>query len=905
MNFLKKIRKKPIYEGGIYNISELFDNTNDVDYDPKYYDLEIGKLKLGSLCAKDIKNNVKPNINLNGNYYTTYCALVHLSNTMNKNLVDSLHHSIKNIYDFLRSDLNLDNKKKFHTLMSTVLGYTDTVNTLKILSDLIDSGGKNEIIKKSLDKFRFSKNIDEEYLDTFLKQIKSISHTEYENSFYGEHFIKYNTQLRFNWGRDTIDKSFINIINNVLNNSISLKKSVDRIYSSIIADYNKLNMVKSDLKCIKDLKDEDGNVIIKEGSFVEVKKIDYGADSYLSEFFSIYKNPNNIPTNVDEVKFLKIYNRIIDDLYEKLSDGHEYMLKDVGNNFAGIFYDDKYFIKNEDIELYWSNRGRSSCLKDHRLSIRYKLKNPNVISYIYDGSDVLKTQKIALNRIKISNILDDNKILCPIIREKSVFEVKNTKNSLLFEGRVDDSRKKYPKVGDNTFKYYVNNDPSGNQKYLDWLMKNTHLKDDDNIIEVFRSRMIELVSFFHKKNTYFEVKDINAYTPNTLSTKIEDLLAKIKEKEDEKLAKKQKTVVYDDKDWYVVSPHTWKSSCFYGAGTKWCVASKDRYGHWDKYTKNAILYYVIDKRKTKEDDLYKVAYRKIGHSGKFELWNAVDFEFSKTPLGVEWLKSLPKELLVNIDSHHLENLPKKDGLPEWVIDDPRAQAIINHVNPENISDAEDYIYGLPIYSINDDDEYWVAGTYDELVVAQYDGYIHYSDEELVEHYDDQLDYIIFNEEDFIDKEIRFSLSDDNIVHTALEFNESLDEWEEISIEIDRLEKLINKSDEEDVKIKSLIRDLKSKKTKLLIDSEEAYKEELYDDWRGCLHNGVVDCLINIKGYFNKPMELLYYNVVELDRDGLIMSLVEQDTNFYGISQYGVDDSEDDNGEHWYVFKVDY
>ena len=41
---------------------------------------------------------------------------------------------------------------------------------------------------------------------------------------------------------------------------------------------------------------------------------------------------------------------------------------------------------------------------------------------------------------------------------------------LLLEGRVENARNRYPQFSDLIFNYYVDNDPSGNQKYLDWML---------------------------------------------------------------------------------------------------------------------------------------------------------------------------------------------------------------------------------------------------------------------------------------------------------------------------------------------------------------------------------------------------------------------------------------------------
>ena len=79
-------------------------------------------------------------------------------------------------------------------------------------------------------------------------------------------------------------------------------------------------------------------------------------------------------------------------------------------------------------------------------------------------------------------------------------------------------------------------------------------------------------------------------------------------KERDKVLKGQKDVVYDGPRWRVIVPKTHKASCAYGSGTKWCTTSRDS-SHFDTYTNDAILFYLIDKSSpTSEDNvMYKAA----------------------------------------------------------------------------------------------------------------------------------------------------------------------------------------------------------------------------------------------------------------------------------------------------------
>ena len=69
----------------------------------------------------------------------------------------------------------------------------------------------------------------------------------------------------------------------------------------------------------------------------------------------------------------------------------------------------KRLYTKENLELYWSNKGRSSCESDHRLSIRYRVVkkgNKPIYGYVYKEGEPL--QKVKLN---IPNI-NKQKVYC-------------------------------------------------------------------------------------------------------------------------------------------------------------------------------------------------------------------------------------------------------------------------------------------------------------------------------------------------------------------------------------------------------------------------------------------------------------------------------------------------------------
>jgi hypothetical protein len=164
------------------------------------------------------------------------------------------------------------------------------------------------------------------------------------------------------------------------------------MFNNIIKKNKKLDdFIKADLKCKKPLYTNVNGVegvLIDTNQFVEVKKLDFKGDSYLSEFFSIYKN-SKIGDFANNQSYFDVYNRAIDRLYELISKhtwGHN-VLEAISRNFAGIMYKDgdiDRFIPSYEIDLYWSNAGQRRCESERRLAIRYSVKGGKKDTFIFN-----------------------------------------------------------------------------------------------------------------------------------------------------------------------------------------------------------------------------------------------------------------------------------------------------------------------------------------------------------------------------------------------------------------------------------------------------------------------------------------------------------------------------------------
>jgi hypothetical protein len=169
--------------------------------------------------------------------------------------------------------------------------------------------------------------------------------------------------------------------------------NIDEVIETISSSINKMGendfINKADLQINDNISiKSNGAELLKSGDKVEVKKMNYNADSYFSEFFAIYKNPDKLPKETKTPEFIEIYKKIINGVYNKVKNNKN-ILNFIKKGLKGIMFDDYIFVKMEDIELYWSTAGARNCNIEPRLSIRYRVvpKNKKTLTlYYYDPS---------------------------------------------------------------------------------------------------------------------------------------------------------------------------------------------------------------------------------------------------------------------------------------------------------------------------------------------------------------------------------------------------------------------------------------------------------------------------------------------------------------------------------------
>jgi hypothetical protein len=70
-------------------------------------------------------------------------------------------------------------------------------------------------------------------------------------------------------------------------------------------------------------------------------------------------------------------------------------------------------------------------------------------------------------------------------------------------------------------------------------------------------------------------------------------------------------------------PKSYKASCYYGSGTRWCTTNKDSDNYYKRYTEAGTLIYYINKKENQSNDWYKTAFF-INNDGDSQAFDAPD-----------------------------------------------------------------------------------------------------------------------------------------------------------------------------------------------------------------------------------------------------------------------------------------
>jgi len=264
---------------------------------------------------------------------------------------------------------------------------------------------------------------------------------------------------------------------------------------------------------------------------------------------------------------------------------------------------------------------------------------------------------------------------------------------ILIEGRVEDAQKYFENavgswpvaepgnpagVGEYTnlqgvLDHFVSEDPSGNNKYLMWMIK-TYINEEStapfeitSVVKRFHKNLDRLtpafimnmdVNFGPDSRIPTSPKNIDSYDYLEILERVMDEMDAIQtKKEKEKEAKEGVDKLYEDDRWLLVKPNTYEGSCYYGSSTKWCTASKDYPKHFEDYSNRGVLFYIIDKTKD-VGDFFKIALFKKWN-GDEEWYDRADNRLEgSTVKAIESL--LPLELTNAIEEEYVGEVPTMD-----------------------------------------------------------------------------------------------------------------------------------------------------------------------------------------------------------------------------------------------------
>lgn len=174
-------------------------------------------------------------------------------------------------------------------------------------------------------------------------------------------------------------------------------------------------------------------------------------------------------------------------------------------------------------------------------------------------------------------------------------------SNLILEGRKEKAREKYERVPEEVFDIFVEADPSGNHKYIDWLMKSWERDKCRSGWGCNRlgeaKKLMDNIEYFHNNTHKYDQSDINNFTSlYEFGEKTIDARVKLTKGE----LKKQANKLYDTGRYLVVEPESHGASCYYGAGTQWCTTMKHNPNYFNQYFKNSSLFYFINKKTGKK-----------------------------------------------------------------------------------------------------------------------------------------------------------------------------------------------------------------------------------------------------------------------------------------------------------------
>lgn len=253
--------------------------------------------------------------------------------------------------------------------------------------------------------------------------------------------------------------------------------------------------------------------------------------------------------------------------------------------------------------------------------------------------------------------------------------------------RLDELKKQYPELNMTVFDLFRRIDTTKSYKYMPLLCKilgarfnvkkqfvglesekeiaisqfSSQLKDKGvnlegltqnelyavySMLDFFTSSHVTTITEFieQMENGNIDNKDVTSYsTINDLAGAL--TLASIKELTKE--LEGQVIKEYEDETWLIIRPLTFAASSKYGAATRWCTTYKKEKNYFERYWRQGILVYFINKKSG-----YKFAGYKGLEDRELSFWDAADSRVDYLELEIDdYLFSIVRKIFKSTDTN--------------------------------------------------------------------------------------------------------------------------------------------------------------------------------------------------------------------------------------------------------------
>jgi hypothetical protein len=340
---------------------------------------------------------------------------------------------------------------------------------------------------------------------------------------------------------------------------------------------------------------------------------------------------------------------------------------------------------------------------------------------------------------------------------------------ILFEGRKEDSYKKYQKSIDAERKMvsnYMDNAAAYDFLLDEPFMKETNYKYLNDILEhyytvnyysgeaeplptssardlLFKYRsdidfIIGFLEVYEKHKSKFKYSEFRKYVPHLedFFNEAKKIKTEVETKQIEKTAKKEVDKIFENDSLLIIKPKSFQSSCYYGAGTTWCTTMKNTPSYFNDYSSKGTLYYVILKKVDRNNKFYKMAIF-TPKNKNFEdnsLWyDSHDVRLSDREKE-SILTHMPKDIYNKMVDNYKSSFPKENVLDVIYKIIPKVTTSHNEIYPFKGGKLKFYI-GRPSVEESDRDDISVRISMPwEVVEVNKEGKTIYSEDGVIDGY---------------------------------------------------------------------------------------------------------------------------------------------------------------------------